>query len=80
MTTKTVVCAVVINQLGQVLPYTCQSPMSRCDEWAQANLTEWDKMKQLGARVMQAEIVVDDSRPSFDERIATASAKQTETK
>ena len=52
------VCAVVVNDYGDILPYSCQATMQRCEEWAQEHLLGWDTMKQLGARVVQAELAV----------------------
>ena len=55
-TVRGTVCAVVVNEHGEPLAYTCQSTMSMCEEWAQQNLLAWDKMKELGYKVVQAEL------------------------
>ena len=46
----------VLSDLGELLPYTCQSTMSQCEEEADRLLASWARMKELGARVVQVEI------------------------
>lgn len=53
-----VICGVVINDQGHILPYTCQATMDGCEEWCKENLAAWDRMKELGAKVVQAEITI----------------------
>lgn len=49
--------AVVKNDKGQLLPYTCQSTMSQCEEHAAKFFgVAWPRLKELGARVVQVEI------------------------
>lgn len=56
---KKIICAVVVNDLGDILPYTCQATMDACEEWLQENMPgAWPTMKRLGARVVQAELVI----------------------
>jgi len=61
MKNKTV-CAVLVNDLGDILPYTCQSTISQCEEWCEINFPAWDRMKELGNKIVQAEIVLIDSQ------------------
>lgn len=56
------ICAVVINDLNQILPYTVQGTMSQCEEAAEERWPWWDKMKEAGCRVRQAEITITDYR------------------
>lgn len=54
---NTSICAVVVNDIGQILIYTAQSTIERCEaeavgRWGDA----WYKMKELGAKVVQAEL------------------------
>jgi hypothetical protein len=50
------IAAMVLNDLGQLLPYTCQSTISMCEEKANSFFPAWEKMKELGAKVVQVEI------------------------
>lgn len=52
------IAAVVINDLGDMLPYTCDTTMQQCDESAAERFGEeaWEQMKKLGAKVVQVEI------------------------
>lgn len=52
------IAAVVINDLGDMLPYTCETTMQQCEESAAEKFGEeaWEKMKSLGAKVVQVEI------------------------
>ena len=52
------ICAVVLNDKNQILPYTCQSTIQACDEWCDENLPGWEKMKKLGAKVVQSKIIL----------------------
>jgi len=55
------VCAVVVNDKGQILPYTCQGTMQTCEEWCEENLPgAWPTMEKLGAKVVQAELIIKD--------------------
>lgn len=54
------VCAVVVNNLGQILPWTCESTMEQAEERANREFAGWENLKKLGARVVQAEIVIDE--------------------
>ena len=50
--------AVVKNDKGQLLPYTCQSTMSQCEEKAASFFsTAWPRLQELGAKVVQVEII-----------------------
>lgn len=48
--------AMVLSDKGELLPYTCQSTMSQCEEEAPNVLAAWEEMKKLGAKVVQVEI------------------------
>jgi hypothetical protein len=50
------IAAMVLNDKGDLLPYTCQSTMEQCEEEAPKILLGWDAMKMLGAKVVQVEI------------------------
>ena len=51
-------CAVLVNDCGQILPYTCQPTMSQCEEFCKEFFPAWERMKELGCKVVQAEIVL----------------------
>lgn len=57
------IAAMVLSDRGELLPYTCQSTMSQCEEEAPKVLAAWDKMKELGARVVQVEITTLENEP-----------------
>lgn len=52
------IAAVVINDLGDMLPYTCDTTMQACEENAceRFGTVAWEQMKKLGAKVVQVEI------------------------
>lgn len=52
------IAAMVLSDKGELLPYTCQNTMSQCEEEAPNILVGWDKMKELGAKVVQVEITI----------------------
>lgn len=57
--------AMVLNDKGELLPYTCQSTMSQCEENAEDILAGWEAMKKLGAKVVQVEVrTLDDEKDS----------------
>ena len=55
-----ILCAVVVDEHDNILSYTCQATKEQVEEWARENFCAWDKLKELGARVVQAELVVDE--------------------
>lgn len=55
---KNTFCAVVVNDRNEILTYTVQGTMSQCEEEAAKRWPWWDKMKELGCRVQQAEITI----------------------
>ena len=57
----TTLCGVVVNDMDQILPYTCQSTVHACEEWAEENLLAWDKLQKMGARIVMAEITLFDT-------------------
>jgi hypothetical protein len=50
------IAAMVLSDLGQLIPHTCRSTISQCEEEADEELLAWEKMKELGAKVVQVEI------------------------
>jgi hypothetical protein len=52
------ICAVVVNDLNQILVYTAQGSMSQCEEEAAKRWPHWDRLKELGCRVVPAEITI----------------------
>lgn len=54
------ICAVVVNDHGDILPYTCQSTKQGTEEWAEKNLPGWEEMKRLGAKVVQARLTLEE--------------------
>lgn len=52
------IAAMVLNDLGDLLPYTCEGTMEQCEEKANELFTPqaWQKMKSFGAKVVQVEI------------------------
>lgn len=52
--------AMVKNDKGHLLPYTCRSTMSQCEEQAAGSKLWsyglWDELKRLGAKVVQVEV------------------------
>ena len=49
--------AMVLSDQGKLLPFTCQRTMQQVEEEAPSLLADWGKMKELGAKVVQVEIV-----------------------
>jgi hypothetical protein len=54
---RSTIAAMVLNDQGDLLPYTCQSTKERCEENAAETLPGWSRMKELGARVVQVQVV-----------------------
>jgi hypothetical protein len=54
MTSKIV--AMLKNDLGQLLPYTCQATKSQCEEWCAKNLLGWPRLQELGAKIVHVEV------------------------
>ena len=52
--------AVVVNDRGEILPYSAQATKERCEEHAKEFFGEcvWDQVKALGGRVALCEIVL----------------------
>lgn len=57
---KTIICAVAISDKGEILPYTCMSTKDICEEFCKVSLPGWETMKQLGAKVVQATLAVEE--------------------
>jgi hypothetical protein len=54
-----IIAAMVLSDKGELLPYTCQGTMEQCEEEAPnvfAGEWTWNKLKELGAKVVQVEI------------------------
>lgn len=60
MNKNTKMAAVVVNDLGDILPYTVQGTISLCEEKAIEffGQSTWEKLVSLGAKVVQCEIVL----------------------
>jgi len=55
---RTRLCAVVVNDYGDILPYTCQSSKDSCEEHCQELFPDWEKLKELGCKIVQAELTL----------------------
>ncbi len=57
---KRTIGGMIVNDKGELLPYTCRSTISQCEEAAEKDEFfvpgAWEKMKELGAKVVQVEI------------------------
>ncbi len=51
--------AMVKNDNGDLLVWTCQPLVSQCEEEASRSFPAWERMKQLGAKVVRVRIVED---------------------
>ena len=68
---KTQLGGVVVNDQGEILPYTVQSTMSQTEELAIQlwGIETWNKLQELGAKVVQCEIVVKEiSKPQKNKK------------
>lgn len=52
------IAAMVLSDLGHLIPHTCRHTVQECEENASKELLAWDKMKELGAKVVQVEISI----------------------
>lgn len=52
------IAAMVMNDKGELLPYVCDSTKEQCEEKAASLFSTWDKMKELGAKVVQVQVEV----------------------
>lgn len=53
------ICAAVLNDKGDLLPYTCQTYMDKVEE----NMAEnpaWERLKEMGCRVVQTVLMTYD--------------------
>lgn len=50
--------SVLINDKGEVLPYTCQSYASQVREWCDKHSIGWEQLKSMGCRIAHCEITV----------------------
>lgn len=59
---KRVVCAVMVNDEGDILPYTCGFSKERCAEICQDiyGVEGWDRLKRLGSKIVQATLTVEE--------------------
>ncbi len=58
MTENSTICAVLVNEKGQILSYTCQPTISQCEEFCTGFFPAWDTMKGLGCVIVQSEITL----------------------
>ena len=49
--------AAVLNDFGELLPYTVRSTKQECEANAKILFPAWEKMKELGCKVVQVEII-----------------------
>lgn len=66
-------CAAVVNDLGELLPYTCKSTMDAVEESMQ-EVPGWEKLKKLGSRVVQARLVTEDEHEAKEDAYLGAMA------
>ena len=54
--------AVVVNDLGQILPYTVQGTAEQCNEHAISFWGEetWNKLQELGCKIHTCSIIIED--------------------
>jgi hypothetical protein len=45
------------NDKGELLPYTVQSTIQQCEEFCEKFFPAWERMKELGYKVVQVNIV-----------------------
>lgn len=57
MEKKNTLAACLKNDKGQLLPYTTQSTMSQCEEFCADFFPAWEKMKELGSKIVQVRII-----------------------
>lgn len=62
------IAAVVVNDLGDILPYTTRSTLQECEEYASQFFPAWKQMKKRGAKVVQIEIRVIELESKHSER------------
>lgn len=57
---RPIVVGVVVNNHNQILSYTCRSSMSQCEEYCEEFFSKkiWDKMKELGCKVVSAKLEI----------------------
>ena len=56
MTKVTRYASMILNTHGDLLAYSCQSYSSQVEEWAQKSILNWDRHKELGAKIVDVEI------------------------
>jgi hypothetical protein len=49
----------VVNDRGSILPGSCRFTKQQTEEWAVQHCA-WEQMRQLGARVMQARLTIEE--------------------
>lgn len=54
---KKTIGAAVINDMGRILAYTVKSTKQQCEEEAEKLFVDWKKLKKLGAKIIQVEII-----------------------
>lgn len=75
-------CAVVVNDRGHILPYTCKSTSGACEEYIRTIMPPgaWELLKARGARVVNATIEVDDTLLTRDKRFSAKDGLVTQVK
>lgn len=58
MNQKKMVCAVLVNDFGDIIPHTCRPYKSMCEEYCEEFFPAWEQMKKIGCKVVQAEIIL----------------------
>jgi len=49
-------CSVLVNDLGDILSHTCRPTREECKEYCEEFFPAWEKMKELGCKIVYAEI------------------------
>lgn len=49
--------AMAINHRGDILPHTCNYYISQVEEYCQANVLKWDRIKELGGTIQSFYLV-----------------------
>jgi cobalamin biosynthesis Co2+ chelatase CbiK len=54
----TTIAAAMVNDFGQILPYTCQATIQQSEEFCKKLFPHYDKLIALGAKIVIVEIKV----------------------
>ena len=55
---KPTIAAVLVNDKGQILPYTCKSTVQQVKEHCDQHMAGWERLSAIGCRIAQCEITV----------------------